>query len=285
MFGLGGSDTEFFRDFAVGLPPLNQTLALRVIEQTRIYDLLTKGYRNNRPVDIRQLTDILVKVSDLIVDFPEIQELDINPLAVAGDMAIALDTRLILDLEAVRKEIPEYGHLIISPYPTRYITPWQTKDGRSVILRPIKPDDEAMEKRAMESLSEESRRFRFFASHFKVTHEMLIRFCNIDYDREMTIIAEYTENGKKRSVGNSRLMIQADGLSGEFAVVVADDFHGAGLGLKLVDMVIGIGREKGLQTIYGIALEDNTGMINLAKRLGFTVTKYTEGEVKLNLEL
>lgn len=118
-----------------------------------------------------------------------------------------------------------------------------------------------------------------------MTHEMLIRFCNIDYDREMTIIAEYNNNGGKRSVGNSRLLIQADGVSGEFAVLVADDFHGQGLGIKLTDMIIGIAREKGLTTLFGVALSENVQMINLAKRLGFTVEKYGPDEVKFTLEL
>ena len=285
MFGLGGRDAEFARDFAVGLPPLNQILALRILEQTRIYKALSEGYRNRPPVNIRQLTDILVRVSDLVVDFPEISELDINPLAVGGDSAIALDARIILDLKAVTSRIPDHGHLIISPYPTHYITPWQTDDGRNVLLRPIKPEDEVLERTAMGRLSEESLRFRFFKIPHRITHEMLTRFCNIDYDREMTIIAEYNDKGEKRSVGNSRLLTQGDGETGEFAVLVADDFHSVGLGLKLMDMIIGIGREKGLKTIYGIALSENTGMINLAKRLGFTVQKYSEDEVKFTLEL
>jgi len=205
--------------------------------------------------------------------------------AVGGDSAIALDARIILDLKAVTSRIPDHGHLIISPYPTHYITPWQTDDGRNVLLRPIKPEDEVLERTAMGRLSEESLRFRFFKIPHRITHEMLTRFCNIDYDREMTIIAEYNDKGEKRSVGNSRLLTQGDGETGEFAVLVADDFHSVGLGLKLMDMIIGIGREKGLKTIYGIALSENTGMINLAKRLGFTVQKYSEDEVKFTLEL
>lgn len=285
MFGLGGREAEFFKDIAVGLPPLNEALARRILEQTRIYEVLAKGDRNHPPVNVRQLADILVKVSEIVIDFPEIGELDINPLAVSGEMMIALDARIVLDPVAAQKEMPEYSHLIISPYPARYITPWQTKDGKMLILRPIKPEDEALEKKALEVLSQESLRFRFFKIPHKVTHEMLIRFCNIDYDREMTIIAEYNNNGGKRSVGNSRLLIQADGVSGEFAVLVADDFHGQGLGIKLTDMIIGIAREKGLTTLYGVALSENVQMINLAKRLGFTVEKYGPDEVKFTLEL
>jgi len=285
MFGLGGVEAEFVRDFAVGLPPLNQVLALRILEQTRIYEKLLNGFRNRQPVNIRRLTDILVKVSDLVADFPEIKELDINPVAAKGDMVIALDTRIILDQEVERNEIPEYGHLIISPYPARYVTPWQTKDGRNLLLRPIKPEDEVLVKKAMEGLSEETLRYRFFMVPRKVTHEMLVRFCNIDYDREMTLVAEYSEKGERRIVGDSSLQIQADGLSGEFAVLVADDFRNVGLGLKLTDMIIGIAREKNLQTLYAVALKENTQMINLAKRLGFKVENYSEDEVRFVLEL
>jgi acetyltransferase len=285
MFGLGGKDTELIHDFAVGLPPLNQILARRILEQTRVYEKLASGYRDRLPVNMRVLEDILVKVSDFIADFPEIMELDINPIAVRGGTAVALDARILLDTQVVKNGISEYGHLIISPYPTRYVTLWQTKDGRSVVLRPIKPDDEAMEKEAVEKLTEESQRFRFFSILHKVTHEMLVRFCNIDYDREMTITAEYTENDRKRSVGNSRLIIQSDGLSGEFAVVVAEDFRDVGLGLKLTDMIIGIARDRGLKSIYGIALKENSRMINLARRLGFYIEDGIEDEVKFTLEL
>jgi acetyltransferase len=114
---------------------------------------------------------------------------------------------------------------------------------------------------------------------------MLVRFCNIDYDREMTITAEYAGKGEKRSVGNSRLLIQSDGLYGEFAVLVAEDFRNVGLGLKLTDMIIGIARDKGLKSIYGIALKENYRMISLARRLGFNIDNDSGEEVKFTLEL
>ncbi len=285
MFGLGGRETEFMKDFAVGLPPLNQVLARRILEQTKVYDLLNNGSRTRPPVNTRLLMEILVKVSDLVVDFPEIKEVDINPLAVSPEAAIALDTRIILDLDLADKDFPEYGHLIISPYPTRYVTPWQCKDGRQVILRPIKPEDESLERDALEGLSEESLRLRFFAVPRKITHEMLTRFCNIDYDREMVIIAEYNTGGNKRSVGNSRLFIQGNGKTGEFAVYVADDFRNVGLGLKLMDVIVGIAKEKGLDSIYGVTMNENLRMINLARRLGATIERYNEDEVKMTLDL
>jgi len=285
MFGLGGIEAEFFKDIAVGLPPLNQVLARRLLEQTKIYKMLSQGFRTRPPINLRLLEETLVKFSNLLIDFPEIAEIDINPLIVTSNAAIALDARIILDEEAIQKGIHEYGHLIISPYPTRYVQPWRCKDGRVVLLRPIRPEDELLERELIAGLSEESMRFRFFYLIKYITHDMLTRFCNIDYDREMAITAEYTSNGKRRNVGVGRLIIQPGGETGEFAVLVADDFQGNGLGLKLSDMLIGIAHEKGLKSIYGIVLKDNTAMLGLAKRLGFVTQTYSSDEIKIVLEL
>jgi len=269
----------------VGLPPLNQTLARRVLERTKTYQLLSQGFRTKLPVKLRLLDETLVRVSNLIVDFPEIKELDINPLVISSDTAIALDARVILDEDVMQKEMEEHAHLIISPYPTKYIQPWRCRDGRFVLLRAIRPEDEPLERELIANLSPESSRFRFFYTIKEITHEMLSRFCNIDYDREMAIIAEYTSNGKKRNVGVGRLIIETGKETGEFAVVVADDFQNNGLGLKLCDMLIGIAQEKGLKSIYGIVLNENRAMIHLAKKLGFTIKPLAEGESRVTLEL
>jgi acetyltransferase len=286
MFGLGGIEAEFFKDIAVGLPPLNQVLARRLLEQTKIYKMLSQGFRNRPPINLRLLEETLVKFSNLLIDFPEIAEIDINPLIVTSNAAIALDARIILDEEAIQKGIHEYGHLIISPYPTRYVQPWRCKDGRVVLLRPIRPEDELLERELIAGLSKESMRFRFFYLIKYISHDMLTRFCNIDYDREMAITAEYTSNGKRRNVGVGRLVIiQPGGETAEFAVLVTDDFQHNGLGLKLSDMLIGIAHEKGLKSIYGIVLKDNTAMLGLAKRLGFVTQTYSSDEIKIVLEL
>jgi acetyltransferase len=270
LFGHGGTQTEFFKDIAVGLPPLNQTLARRLIEQTKIYHPLTHGLRDKHPVDLRLLDEALVKLSNLIVDFPEISEIDINPFVVSDDEAVALDARIIIDDSETTEKTGEHAHLVISPYPTRYTTPWQLTDKRTVLLRPIRPEDEPLERDLIAGLSEDSSRYRFFHILKDITHVMLTRYCNIDYDREMAIMAEYTDNGKKRSVGVSRLIIDPDNKSGEFAVLIADDFQGKGLGLKLSDMLIGIAQERGLNTIYAVVLNDNKKMIGLANKLGFS---------------
>ena len=284
LFGLGGTEAEFFKDIAIGIPPLNQKLARRIIERTKTYTILSQGFRAKPPANLSLLDETLVKVSNLIVDFPEIQELDINPLVISDNSAIALDARILLDAKILQPGNEEYSHLIISPYPTKYIQPWRCRDGRNVVLRPIRPEDEPMERELIANLSPKSSRFRFFYTIKDITHEMLSRFCNIDYDREMAIIAEYTENGRRRNVGVGRLIME-HGQTGEFAVLVADDFQNNGLGLKLCDMLIGIGQEKGLKSIYGIVLNENRKMIGLAKKLGFNIKRLPDEESKVTLEL
>jgi acetyltransferase len=284
LFGRGGTETEFFKDISIGLPPLNQKLARRVMERTQIYSLLSQGFRVKPPANLRVLEEILVKVSNLITDFPEIKELDINPLAVKGNSAVALDARVVLDLTASTSGVEDYSHLIISPYPTKYVQPWKCYDGREVILRPIRPEDEPLERDLIAGLSPESSRFRFFQIIRDISHDMLSRFCNIDYAREMAIIAEYTAGGPRRNVGVGRLILDSED-SGEFAVVVADDFQNNGLGLKLCDILIGIGVEKGLKSIFGIVLNDNKKMIGLSRKLGFTLKRISEDDSRITLEL
>jgi acetyltransferase len=284
LFGLGGTEAEFMKDIAVGLPPLNQKLARRVIERTRTYSMLSKGFRTKPPVNLYLLDDIMVKVSNLIVDFPEIEELDINPLVISGDTAIALDARILLDSSKTEYALDDHSHLTISPYPTKYIQPWICNDGREVILRPIRPEDEDLERDLIANLSPESSRYRFFQVIKDISHEMLSRFCNIDYDREMAIIAEYSQGGKRRNVGVGRLILDRDN-SGEFAVLVADDFQGHGLGLKLCDMLIAIAQDKGLKSIYGIAINDNWRIIGLTKKMGFVTRKKNEDETLMTLKL
>ena len=285
LFGYGGVQTEFIKDIAVGLPPLNQTLARLLMEQTKIYSTLSKGLRDKPPANLAVLDETLVKLSNLIVDFPEIREIDINPLAVSGDEVVALDARIILDAALTDEKVGPHSHLVISPYPTRFITTWRLKDGRGLLLRPIRPEDEPLEKQLINGLSEESSRYRFFHILKDITHTMLTRYCNIDYDREMAIMAEYSLDGKKRSVGVSRLIIEPDGQSGEFAVLIADDFQGKGLGLKLSDMLIGVARERGLKSIYALVLNDNKKMLGLANKLGFNRESSSSSEIKVVLYL
>ena len=285
IFGQGGIEAEFFKDIAIGLPPLNQKLARMLIERTNIYDMLLKGFRKKPPVNLRLLDETLIRLSNMIVDFPEIKELDINPLVISGDDVIALDARIVIDEDIVKNGASEFSHLIISPYPTKYIQPWRCRDGRSVLLRPIRPEDEPLERDLLTGLSPESSRFRFFYIIKDISHDMLSRFCNIDYSREIAIIAESTSNGKRRNVGVGRLIIQPDTETAEFATLVADDFQAVGLGHKLTDMLIGIAQEKGLKSMYGVILKDNAKMVGLARSLGFTIEQDDPDEYKAVLEL
>ncbi|MEM3109275.1 MAG: GNAT family N-acetyltransferase, partial [Candidatus Bathyarchaeia archaeon] len=177
-----------------------------------------------------------------------------------------------------------YPHLVILPYPTKYVTPWRLKDGTEVILRPIRPEDERLESEFIMNLSDETKRFRFFRVIKELSHADLVRFCNIDYDREMAIIAELREDGKRREIGAARLILEPGGGKGEIAVVVADEYQRKGLGTKLVDMLIEIAEEKGLESIYGIIMPKNESVINLFRKMGFTF-KVREDEVIATLNL
>lgn len=283
LFGMGGIGVEIFQDFSIGLPPLNQTLARRLMEETKVFRMI-QGYRGRLPADMQQLEQILVSFSNLVVDFPEIAEIDINPLAISEGKACALDARIILDREAIGYAGP-YPHLVIAPYPTGYVIPWRLNDGTEVLLRPIRPEDEPLEREMLSTLSEETLRGRFFQVLKHITHEMLIRFCNIDYDREMAIVAELREGEKRRIIGIGRLIIEPDGKRSEFAVVVHDDFQGKGLGYKLVDMLIGVAQDKGLGEVAGTVLTDNMNMLRVCETLGFKTTHQPEGVSSVRLML
>jgi len=284
LFGMGGTMAEFIKDFSIGFPPLNQTLAKMLMQDTRVYKML-QGFRGKPAADFEGLEEILVNFSNLIVDFPEIAEIDINPLAISNGKASALDARIIIDKDCVATGRWPYPHLIIAPYPTKYITPWQLSDGTNVLLRPIRPEDEPAEHEMLSSLSDHTLRTRFFSIFKNITHEWLILFCNIDYDRHMAIVAELEENGKKSMIGVARLIMDQDLTSGEIAVLVQDRFQGKRLGSKLVEMLIGIGRERGLEVIRADVLTENESMLNVFKCLGFTTQHVPDGTSQAVLKL
>lgn len=268
VWGAGGVAAEGLADFTVGLPPLNQTLARRMMEETRIFKTIQKPRRGVVPPDLGELEELLIMLSNIVVDFPQIAEIDINPLVIAGGKACAVDARIVID-ESVLDGKPDGPHLVITPYPTRYVTPWRLSDGTEVILRPIRPEDEPMEYELLKTVSEETLRGRFLGNMVNVSHEMLVRFTNIDYDREMAIVAELTQGKKKRIIGVGRLMGEADRGRGEFAVLVHDEFQGRGLGFKLTDTIIGIAQEKGLREISGYIDANNRRMLRVVTELGF----------------
>jgi acetyltransferase len=267
LFGRGGVDVEVYKDVAIGLPPLNRTLARRMMAETKICQLL-RGYRDLPPANIKLLEEIMVRFSQLLVDFPQLKEIEMNPLLIDEKEAFALDAR------------------VISPYPERYKTFWKLRDGRTVLLRPIKPEDEPLWLEMFHTLSEESIRFRFFGTIKEpVAHEFGVRYCNIDYDREIAIAAELEEEGHRKMLGVARLFVEPDGKTGEIVFGIADPWQGLGLGSKLVDYIIEISKDKKLETIYAVTLPNNYRAIRLMKNMGFTLEFPDEGTVKATLNL
>ncbi len=284
LFGMGGVGVELFKDFAIGLPPLNQTLARRMMEETKVYQLL-KGYRNVPPANIPLLEEILVRFSQMLVDYPQLKEVDINPLFVNEKDAVALDARIVIDKQRVFKRFEPHEHLVIAPYPKKYETIWTLRDGRTVILRPIKPEDEPMWLEMFQTFSEESIRYRFFQVLKDTPHETRVRYCNIDYDREIAIVPELTENGRRKILGVTRVSIEPDGKKGEIAFIVADPWQRLGLGTKMVDYALEICKDMKIETVYAIILQDNYRAISLMKKMGFKVEYQNDGTAKAILSL
>ncbi|MGC8896165.1 MAG: acetate--CoA ligase alpha subunit [Candidatus Bathyarchaeia archaeon] len=285
LFGMGGIGVELFKDFSIGLPPLNQTLVRRLMEETKVYQLL-KGYRNVPPANLKLLEELIVRFSQLLIDFPQLKEVDINPLLIDENDAAIIDARIVIDREKIFQKLEPHQHLVISPYPKKYETLWKMRDGRTVLLRPIKPEDEPLWLEMFKNFSEESIRFRFFQIIKDTPHEVRVRYCNIDYDREIAIVAELTENEQRKILGVVRVSLEPDRKSGEIAFIVADPWQGLGLGTKMVDYTIEICKEMGVETIYGIMLPDNHRAINLTRKMGFTLKYMEDGTVKgiLNLK-
>jgi acetyltransferase len=284
LFGMGGVGVELFKDFALGLPPLNQTLVRRILEETKVYQLL-KGYRNVPPANLKLLEELMVLFSQMLVDFPQLKEVDINPLFINETEACALDARIVIDTKKVFERLEPHQHLVITPYPRKYETMWKLRDGRTVLLRPIKPEDEPMWLEMFQNFSEESIRYRFFQIIKDTPHETRVRYCNIDYDREIAIVPELTEDGRRKILGVVRVSIEPDGRAGEIAFIVADPWQGLGLGTKLVDYAIEISKDMKLETLYAIMLPDNYRAISLMKKMGFAIKYMDDGTVRGTLNL
>jgi acetyltransferase len=280
LFGLGGIYTELFKDRSIGLPPLNQILAKRIIEKTKAYSLL-KGFRGIPQVDIVKVEETLIKFSHLIMDNPEIKEIDINPLFAYNNNLISVDARIILD-ENWKTSV----HNIITPYPSNYIKKVKLKDNTQVTLRPIKPEDELLWLEMFNNFSKETVRYRFFRIIKDTPHEMRTRYCNIDYDRELGIVAEIKEKGKKRLLGVIRLIANpSKDNEAEFAIVVGDKWQRLGLGSEFMDFMFEIARDKGIKIIYGTVLSDNIPMLQLCEEKNFKITRGDPGEYNLEYEV
>ena len=278
IFGRGGSEAELFKDVSIGFPPLNQVLARRLIEDTTIYK---HAALSEFPLNVKALEEILVKFSQLVIDFPDIKEIDVNPLILDGNVAVAVDARIVLDLNYSTQDIGSHEHLVIAPYPSKYSSNWKDKNGSLVHLRAIKPEDEDKFNELFKSLSPQTMRFRFFEIIKELSHETLTRYCNLDYDREIAIVAE--TQGNKQIIGVSRLILDPLGKSGEFAVLVGDQWQGFGVGFKLMDSLIKIAKDKSLERIYGFVMANNDKMLNLCSRLGFKTEIIDEETFLLSL--
>ena len=271
MVGTGGTTAELFSDKALGFPPLNERLARHMIESLKIYPLL-KGYRGTRSKDVEGLIRVMIRLSYLAADFPEITELDINPLLVTPDEVIALDARIVLDNNLPIKGIPDYHHLALHPYPEKYVRQTTLHDGTLVTLRPIKPEDEPLWLEMLGSCSRESlySRFRYFF-HWE-SHEVAARYCYIDYDREIAIVAEIVEENRKKLIGVGRLIADPDHESVEYAVLVADAWQQKELGNILTDFCLETAASWSLKKIVAQTTTDNTRMLSVLRKRGFEIS-------------
>ncbi len=275
VFGMGGVAVEVFKDLTIGLPPLNMALAKRMIEETKIYQLL-KGYRGMAGVDIETIQFILYKFAYLVMDFPEIKEIDINPFAVDKEGGVVLDAKIILDENQELKKSFDYKHLIISPYPRQYKYKWKLNNGQEAVIRPIRPEDEELEKELFGNMSRQTQYFRFFGYVGQVSHELLTRYTQIDYDREIALIALVEEKEKEKMAGVVRLVADSSNDTAEFAVVIADKWQGQGLGNMFMDKIKEIASERNIRKVYGRVLNANTTMLYMFRKNGFKIKREEE---------
>jgi acetyltransferase len=281
MFGMGGTGVELYRDVAVDFPPLNQALAQSMIQSTKVSRLLA-GFRGRPAVDMVALEQALVKFSYLLVDFPEITEMDANPVQVRPDGLCALDARIVIEPRDVRKITLPGAHLMISMYPSKY--QWEYAiDSQKILIRPIKPEDEPLWTEMIRSFSPATIEFRFFGPVKEITKSMLVRYCHIDYDREIALVALEPGKGKKpaRMLGVARLTIEtANAEEGEFAIVIRDDIQRKGLGHELMTKLISAARDMSVREINGHVLAANSPMIRFSESLGFDVRPGDEPDVR-----
>ena len=268
-FGAGGTMVEVMGDASVTLPPLNSFLARDLISQTNVSKLLG-AFRHMPPADMEALESVLLRVSEMVCELPMLTEMDINPLILDENGALAADARVVVEFR--QPSADRYSHMAIYPYPTHLVNHWQLADGMDITIRPIRPEDAEMVQAFVRNLSEESRFFRFMNSVQELSHAMLVRFTQIDYSREMALIAVTDVQGKEVELGVARFAFNPDGESCEFALVIADSMHGKGLGQRLMTTLMDAARTKGLKVIEGEVHKNNSDMLHLVERLGFDVS-------------
>jgi acetyltransferase len=273
-FGAGGIAVEVLRDRVVGLPPLNSVLVHDMVRGTRVGRMLER-FRNLPAIDAAALEAAMLRVSELACEMPELAELDINPLIADEHGVLAIDARVVVRRPA--PGLPRYGHLAIHPYPAELESEMELKGGEKVLVRPIRPEDAAMEIAFVESLSPETRRLRFQSALRSLTPTMLARFTQIDYDREMALVAIDSTAEAGREVAVCRYVRMPDGVTCEFAVVVADSWQGKGLGSRLMRRLAEIAAGRGLERMVGFVLAENANMIAMCQHLGMRIEPEDDG--------
>jgi acetyltransferase len=272
LFGTGGYFVEVFKDRALGLPPLNRTLARRLMERTQIYSALKENFRGRGPIDLAALEELLVRFSQLVIEQRWIKEIDINPLLVSPKQIVALDARVVLHDSQIREtDLPPSP---IRPYPTDYVTTRKI-GGVEVTIRPIRPEDEPLMVKFHKTLSDRSVHLRYFglvSLERRIMHERLRRVCFIDYDREIALVVELqNRDGKHQILGVGRLIKEHGTDEAEFAVLISDPWQGKGFGSELLKLLVQVGRNERLRRITGHIASENTTMKSVSEQVGFSL--------------
>lgn len=266
LFGMGGIMTEVLRDRSIALPPLNRLLARQLMEETRVNRLL-QGFRNYPPANLLLLEEILIRLSQLVSDFAEITELDINPLIVVGEKIYAADARVLLS----PTQVPAPHHLVISPYPNQYEKVIRLESGEELFIRPIRPEDAPLFRELFESLSPRTIYQRFFSPLKYLPHDMLARFTQVDYDRQISMVAMQQISTGEKMLGVGRVITGLAPLKAEFSILVHDDWQNKGIGSALLRRCLLIAKKQGIQTVSGHVLAENIKMLTLGEKLGFDI--------------
>jgi len=284
MVGAGGVTAELFEDRALGFPPLNERLVRRMLESLKVWPLL-RGYRGKPALNVDYLVEIIIRLSYLVADFPEIKELDINPLLVGPEKIISFDARMVAEKTSRATKNRPYAHLAFRPYPEEYVQDVKLEDGTPVTLRPIKPEDEPLWMDMLAKCSRESiyARFRY---HFSwESHETATHYCYIDYDREVAMVAERIHEGKGEFIGVGRLIADPDGEVVEYAILVVDDWQNRGVGNALTDCCLEIARKWGMKRIVAVTTADNARILTMFQKRDFKLEYGSDSMVEITREL
>ena len=270
LFGMGGQWVEIIKDKALAIPPLNRNLARHLMQKTKIYKALL-GARGMKAVNLALLEDILINFSRLVIENPRIKECDINPLLASSEQILALDARIVLHGSDVPDD--KLPHIAIRPYPYEYVVKAALRNGTTVVMRPILPEDELLVKDFHRQLSDQTvrnRYFEFMSLDARVAHDRLIRICFNDYNREWAIVVEIQKHQKKELIGIGRLMRIPGTSRAQFKLIIRDDHHHLGLGSLLLKHLISIAKEENIEAVDGYILSENQGMLSICKKLGFS---------------